>query len=243
MESLEERIGYKFRNSLLLAEAMTHPSLAYESNRPHFDNQRLEFLGDAVLQLVLTEEFYLRFPLGKEGALTKTRARLVSRPALHRYAQALSLSDYILLGKGEEASGGRERPSTLSDAFEALVGALYLDGGIQAARSFILRQCRPDIRLAYREPDALNPKGRLQEILQSISQSSPVYEIVASEGPDHRKHFTARALWNGVELGRGCGASKKSAEISAASDALDRSRWAGEKAEDSSRSEQVVSRL
>ena len=140
MKSLESRIEYKFRNSLLLAEALTHPSLAYETQKPHFDNQRLEFLGDAVLQLVLTSELYNRFAGFSEGTMTKLRSRLVSRTALCEYARAIRLGEYLLIGKGEESSGGRDRPSTLADAFEALIGAVYLDGGIDAARFFV--RCR-----------------------------------------------------------------------------------------------------
>ena len=125
METLETILGYKFINSLLLAEALTHPSLAYEAKRVQFDNQRLEFLGDAVLQLVLTEHIYSMFPEYKEGDLTKFRARLVSKEALFKFAKNIDLGKYVMLGKGEEASGGRSRPSTLADALEALLGAIY----------------------------------------------------------------------------------------------------------------------
>ncbi len=142
---LEERIGYKFRNSLLLAEALTHPSLSHETQRYHFDNQRLEFLGDAVLQLVITEHLFRRFGGEAEGQLTKLRSRLVSRETLKMHAAALDLGRYLLMGRGEEASGGRERMSTLADAFEALIGAIYLDGGLDTARTFILVQARADL--------------------------------------------------------------------------------------------------
>jgi len=148
---LEERIGYKFRNSLLLAEALTHPSLGHEAQRYHFDYQRLEFLGDAVLQLVITEYLFSHFQVEAEGQLTKLRSRLVSRDALRTHAAALDLGGYILMGRGEEASGGRERTSTLADAFEALIGALYLDGGLEVAKNFILTQTRADLaKLAER---------------------------------------------------------------------------------------------
>ena len=145
MTPLEERIGYKFRNSLLLAEALTHPSLGHEAQRYHFDYQRLEFLGDAVLQLVITEYLFSNFQGEAEGQLTKLRSRLVSRDALRAHAAALDLGHYILMGRGEEASGGRERTSTLADAFEALIGALYLDGGLDVAKNFILTQTRADL--------------------------------------------------------------------------------------------------
>jgi len=149
---LEERIEYKFRNSLLLAEALTHPSLGHEAQRYHFDYQRLEFLGDAVLQLVITEYLFSHFQAEAEGQLTKLRSRLVSRDALRTHAAALDLGRYILMGRGEEASGGRERTSTLADAFEALIGALYLDGGLEVAKNFILTQTRSDLAKLAEEP-------------------------------------------------------------------------------------------
>ncbi len=145
---LEERIGYKFRNSLLLAEALTHPSLRHETHTRHFDNQRLEFLGDAVLQLVVTEHLYGYFTAEAEGKLTKLRARLVSREALAQHAAAIDLGNCLMMGRGEEASGGRVRNSTLADAFEALVGAIYLDSDLAAARglrSSWPRACRTEL--------------------------------------------------------------------------------------------------
>lgn len=225
MVSLEQRINYKFRNSLLLAEALTHPSLAYETQKPHFDNQRLEFLGDAVIQLILTEELYTMFPTFSEGRLTKLRSRLVSRRALEEYAVDFDLGDYLLMGKGEEASGGRNRSSTLADAFEALVGAIYLDGGIAASRQFLLSHCRNAIETVAAEPLEINPKGQLQEILQAISATSPKYRIVSQEGPDHCKTFESCVEWEGIRLGYGSGSSKKEAEAGAAGDALHARRW------------------
>ncbi len=225
MKSIESQIGYKFRNSLLLAEALTHPSLAYETQRPHFDNQRLEYLGDAVLQLVLTEHLYQLFPQFTEGNLTKLRSRLVSKYALETYANHFSLGDYLLMGKGEEASGGRKRSSTLADAFESLVGAIYLDGSLEAAKAFIMRQCREEIQAIHEEPSEINPKGQLQEILQSINPTSPQYKIVSEEGPDHCKTFESKVIWEGIELGIGSGNSKKEAETSAAEQALKEELW------------------
>src|SRR5262252_2454601 len=200
---LEERIGYKFRNSLLLAEALTHPSLGHETQRFHFDNQRLEFLGDAVLQLVITEYLFSNFQIEAEGQLTKFRSRLVSRDALRTHAAALDLGRYILMGRGEEASGGRERTSTLADAFEALIGALYLDGGLDVARHFILTQTRTDLAKLAEEPVDFNPKGDLQELVQSISPRSPVYELVSQSGPEHEKTFVSEVVWEGIVLGQG----------------------------------------
>ena len=229
MESLETRIDYKFANSILLAEALTHPSLAYESRKPSHDNQRLEFLGDAVIQLILTDELYRLFPKFSEGHLTKLRSRLVSGEALRRYAAKIELGSYLRLGKGEEANGGRNRPSNLADAFEALAGAVYLDGGFDAARAFLLNKFREFIEEIKAEPDENNPKGELQESLQSISLKSPRYIIVSQEGPDHQKRFLAEVKWEDLTLGRGSGSSKKEAETAAASEALEKRIWGGVK--------------
>jgi ribonuclease-3 len=220
MESLESRLGYKFSNPLLLAEALTHPSLAYETQGPHFSNQRLEFLGDAVLQLIFTRELFLGFPNLDEGALTKLRSQLVSRAALQRYALQLELGVYLAMGKGEVASGGRDRASTLSDALEALVGAIYLDSGLAEATDFILQLCESELRQLNVDPDQLNPKGQLQELVQATASSTPIYSIVSQEGPDHCKLFSAKVEWNGDVLGTGTGGSKKQAETAAAREAL-----------------------
>ena len=225
MTPLEERIGYKFRNSLLLAEALTHPSLGHETQRYHFDNQRLEFLGDAVLQLVVTEYLFQHFGAEAEGQLTKLRSRLVSREALKTHAAALDLGHYLLLGRGEETSGGRERTSTLADAFEALIGAIYLDGGFEMAKTFILTQARVDLDELAEKPADINPKGNLQELLQSISPRSPVYELISQSGPEHEKTFEVQAIWEGIVLGKGSGRSKKQAETAAALEAMKLKRW------------------
>lgn len=225
MNPLEERIGYKFRNSLLLAEALTHSSISLERKNYPFDNQRLEFLGDAVLQLVVTEHLYKMFPDFSEGRLTKLRTRVVSRAGLKTHAAAIGLGGHLMMGRGEDASGGRTRPSTLADSFEALVGALYLDGGYDCARDFILREAAEDFARMASEPEEINPKGRLQEILQAITPSAPLYEVIAQSGPEHQKDFECRVLWNGLELARGAGRSKKQAEVEAATRALDDRKW------------------
>jgi len=222
---LEERIGYKFRNSLLLAEALTHPSLGHEAQRYHFDYQRLEFLGDAVLQLIITEYLFRHFRAEAEGQLTKLRSRLVSREALRTHAAGLDLGRYILMGRGEESSGGRSRTSTLADAFEALIGAIYLDGGLEAAKEFILTQTRGDLAQLAETPVDINPKGQLQELLQSISPRSPVYELVSQSGPEHEKTFVSQVIWEGIVLGQGGGRSKKQAETTAALEAMQLKRW------------------
>ena len=235
MHPLEERIGYKFRNSLLLAEALTHSSLGHETQQVHFDNQRLEYLGDAVLQLLFSEHLYRRFREAAEGHLTKSRARLVSGEALAVYAQGIGLGDHLMLGRGDESNGGRRRTSTLADAFEALVGAIYLDGGIGATRAFVLTHAREQLATVHHQaPLEINPKGRLQEILQALppvlgtdhaTPRNPTYRIVAQTGPDHAKSFTAEVHWNGGVLGTGQGASKQHAESTAALDALRAERW------------------
>lgn len=222
---LEQRIGHKFRNSLLLAEALTHPSLGHETQRHHFDNQRLEFLGDAVLQLIITEHLYSIFPREAEGRLTKLRSRLVSREALRGHAVRLDLGQFLMMGRGEEACGGRERTSTLADAFEALLGAIYLDTDLATARRFVLTLAADDLAQLEAEPIDINPKGNLQEILQAISPRSPVYELLSESGPEHEKTFIVRVSWEGMPLGQGCGRSKKQAETAAAMEAMQQKSW------------------
>src|SRR5947209_476990 len=193
--------------------------------RYHFDNQRLEFLGDAVLQLVITEHLFRHFGGEAEGQLTKLRSRLVSRETFKMLAAALDLVLYLLMGRGEEASGGRERTSTLADALEALIGAIYLDGGLDTARTFILAQARADLEQVAEEPVDINPKGHLQELLQRISPRSPVYQLISQSGREHEKTFVVQAVWEGIILGQGTGRSKKQAETAAALEAMRLRRW------------------
>ncbi len=225
MKPLEKVLEYTFTNPELLDEALTHPSLAYEAQGPKCDNQRLEFLGDSVIQLVLTDLLYEMFPAFDEGRLTKLRARLVSGNALHRFAKKMNLGDSIKMGKGEETSGGRQRISTLADAFEAVMGAIYLDGGLEAARKVLVKHCSDAVARIAESPEEKNPKGELQEILQSISKDGPIYEVEDETGPDHAKEFHVRVLWKGMGLGRGVGKSKKMGEIKAASNALEMRLW------------------
>src|SRR5262249_8433084 len=150
-----------------LTEALTHPSLEHEKQTPQFDNQRLEFLGDAVLQLVITEHLFSRYRQAGEGRLTTRRARIVSRESLRVRATALDLGRHLFMGRGEEVSGGRQRASTLGDAFEALLGAIFLDAGLEVARRFILEEMRDDLERLEEEPLEVNPKGQLQELLQA----------------------------------------------------------------------------
>ena len=225
MNPLEERILYEFRNGLLLAEALTHPSISLERKNYPFDNQRLEFLGDSVIQVSVTEHLFRMFPDFGEGQLTKLRTRIVSRTALRNRAAKLDLGSYIMMGRGEESSGGRERASTLADVFESLVGAIYLDGGFDAARIFILRQMEEVFTEIANQPEEINPKGFLQEILQAIEPAAPEYQILSQSGPEHSKNFICSVVWNGQELGRGCGSSKKEAQVAAAQVALSERHW------------------
>jgi ribonuclease-3 len=220
-QKLQKIIGHEFKNIDLLVEALTHPSIAHErGNECNHHNQRLEFLGDAVLQLVLTDRIYKLYPDLPEGKLTQIRAHLANRHTLFQRAQAISLGDHLMLGKGEEASGGRERLSNLADAYEALLGAIYLDGGLRAARKFIFAQFAEEFANIKQTTPRQNPKGRLQELLQAHSSNGPIYRVVRESGPDHSKYFEVVVEWEGREIGRGNGSSKKQAETAAAELAL-----------------------
>ena len=219
-QELQKLIGYTFRDPALLRLALTHPSVEHEHNAPLQTNQRLEFLGDAVLQLVITWELYDKFPSFEEGPLTKARAKLVNRRTLAEHGRTLGLGGYLILSRGEQTHGGRERPSALADAFEALLGALLLDGGFTVAQEFI--RCR--FRDAFSGLSALpileNPKGELQELLQATSSEAPQYHVVSATGPDHDRLFECIVRHGGIELARGSGKSKKAAESEAALAAL-----------------------
>jgi len=225
MDALAEKIGYQFKDQDLLVQSMTHPSMSAEQREAVENNQRMEFLGDAVLQVILTEHLYRILPDQAEGHLTKIRASLVSRRALADCALRLGLEEYLRLGKGEEANGGRHRESNLADAFEALLGAICLDGGITGAREVTMRLMEEDLQEALEGEDTSNPKGRLQEELQALRRESPLYRILTEEGPDHLKQFRVEVVWGGKPLGAGRGSSKKNAESAAAQDALERRRW------------------
>jgi len=225
MNPLEARLRYKFRNPLLLAEALTHPSLGHETQRHHFDNQRLEFLGDAVLQLIFTEYLFEQFPDSAEGNLTKARASLVSREGLRALAEELEIGRFVMMGRGEEASGGRVRASILADALEALIGAIYLDSDYVTARRVVLHAARTRLTGIVKDEADNNPKGQLQEVLQALSPSSPKYDITSQTGPEHEKKFAAVVVWRTAILGHGEGRSKKEAEVAAARDALTKQLW------------------
>lgn len=223
-EKFQKKLGYVFRNPELLQLALTHPSVAHEHGTPMQTNQRLEFLGDAVLQLVLTRDLYEKFPEFDEGPLTKARAKLVNRTTLAEHGRALNLGAHLILSRGEETHGGRERPSALADAYEALVGAIFLDGGFEVAQEFILREFNGDLGGLTVIPIMENPKGELQELLQAISSEAPHYDVISATGPDHDRLFECIVKHEGVELARGRGKSKKAAESEAALAALEKLR-------------------
>ncbi len=224
LAELQIRLGYTFRNEDLLRLALTHPSVAHESGEPTAHNQRLEFLGDAVLQLVLTHELYDKYSAFDEGPLTKARAKLVNRRTLAEHARALGVGAHLILSRGEETNGGRERASTLADAFESLLGAIFLDGGLDAARGFILREFSAAFGKLSVIPTIENPKGELQELLQARSPKAPEYHVVSATGPDHDRVFECIVQHDGMELARGSGKSKKAAETDAALAALKKLR-------------------
>jgi ribonuclease-3 len=217
---LQTRLGYQFQNEQLLKLALTHPSIAHEQDTPTPHNQRLEFLGDSILGLVLSRDLYEKFPDADEGLLTKSRAKLVNSSALHTHACALNLGDYLILSRGEELTGGRERPSTLADAYEALLGAVFLDAGFEATREIILREFSDDFSTLGEPAGIDNPKGELQELLQTRSTKAPQYHILSVTGPDHDRQFACAVFHEDRELARGSGRSKKAAESDAALNAL-----------------------
>lgn len=221
---LQTRLGYQFRDENFLRLALTHPSVAHEANAPTQHNQRLEFLGDSVLGLVLSRELYEKFPEADEGLLTKARAKLVNAVSLAAHGRALGLGVHLILSRGEEASGGRDRASALTDAYEALLGAIFLDGGFDPAREFILREFAAEISELNLSTGIENPKGELQELLQAKSPNAPQYQLISAEGPDHERQFICAVLHDGTELARGSGKSKKAAESDAAVAALKKLR-------------------
>jgi len=220
---LEKSIGYSFRRKSLLANALRHRSLRFERAEDGEDNQRLEFLGDAALALVAGDYLFRNFPDLQEGEMTMLRSRLSSGKALAQIGQGIQLGDWLQLGKGEQKSGGRRRPSNVADALEAVIGAAYLDGGVRAVIRiftklflFLLEGVEP--------ADALqdNPKGLLQEIVQRKWKTNPHYRIIRQSGPAHARIFFVCAEINGAAAGSGEGASKRDAEQNAAQDALNK---------------------
>lgn len=216
-EPLEKVVGYSFKDPKLLKQALSHKSFASESGTAVY-NERLEFLGDSVLAAVVAHQLYAEYPDEPEGTLSKKKSLLVSRPSLAAWAEELGLGAHLFLGVGEESTGGRTRQSLLANALEALIGAIYLDGGYQAAAAFIREWCAR----RHRSLLETDHKSRLQELLQKRHKSPPAYELESQAGPDHDKTFSVLVRIGPRELGRGTGKSKKEAEQAAAWDALSR---------------------
>lgn len=219
--ALQQRICIQFRDEALLRTAITHPS--YSNEHPEEggeDNERMEFLGDAALSLVIAEALYQSFPDEEEGHLTEWRSQLVMGTTLARLAASLDLGSVLLLGIGEETTGGRERARNLERAYEALIGAILLDQGLEAARDFIHRTMRDEFEALHADSAVINPKGALQQLAQG-QHGRPDYLLVEESGPEHAPQFTVEVQIDGEMLGRGTGASKQLAEKQAAREALE----------------------
>lgn len=214
----EKKIGYTFKNKQLLETAFTHSSFANERHLTSDCNERLEFLGDSVLGVVSADYFYHNLSHLPEGEMTKRRAACVCEKSLFGFAKEIDLGKYILLGKGEEHTGGRKRPSILADAFEAVIAAIYLDGGLECAREFVLRFIK---KAANEQPTFNDYKTALQEIVQKNPDEHLTYVMVGESGPDHDKRFEAEVHLNSNVIASGVGGSKKSAEQAAAKAALE----------------------
>lgn len=220
MKKLEETLQYKFKDRKLLERALTHSSYANENRHSEGSNERLEFLGDSVLSIIVAEHIFLNYKNLPEGELTKIRASLVCENALHEFASELKLGDFLLLGKGEQQNGGASRPSILADAFEAVLAAIYLDGGIEPARSHVLRFV--DKKLGCMASVAFKDyKTVLQEVIQQNPEEKLEYVLVDEKGPDHAKIFTVEVHLNSNVIGVGTSGSKKRAEQEAAKQALE----------------------
>lgn len=217
-EDFQKKIKIRFHDKKLLTTALTHSSYANERKLSRGkDNERLEFLGDVVLELIMSDYLFHTYKDEPEGKLTKMRASLVCEPTLAFCAKDLSLGDYLLLSKGEDLTGGRERDSILSDAFEAVIGAVYLDQGFEEARKFVETYLLQDVDEKVLFYDA---KTSLQELVQSFSKQPLTYELIKEDGPDHQKTFTVEARLGEKVIGTGTGRSKKSAEQTAAYEAM-----------------------
>lgn len=221
LDQLENKINYTFKNKKNIILAMTHSSFANENKNAKLQsNERLEFLGDAVLNIVTSENIYLKYSELAEGDMTKARANIVCEQSLMKCANNIGIGGFLMLGKGEELTGGRTRPSILSDAFEALIGAIYLDGGMKNAKQFILSQMEKLIQDSITGIVFMDFKTQLQEIVQKDGESKITYEIIDEKGPDHDKVFVAQVKVSDRIIGKGNGKSKKEAEQAAARAAL-----------------------
>lgn len=220
--SLEARLHLKFKNPTLLKQALIHTS--YLNENPGIDvgsNERMEFLGDAALGVVVAQQLYLEYPDVDEGKLTELRAHLVRRDTLARAASRLQLGDFLQLGRGEDAAGGRKRPTNMARTYEALVGAIFLDSGIAKVRAFVKRSLGEELAALRKSGMPYDPKSKLQEVVQSRWQTTPSYKLLHTEGPDHARRFTVQVMVAGRSVGVGEGRSKQMAEKQAAQHALD----------------------
>jgi len=219
--NLEKKLDYKFKNRILLKESLTHPSFQKRSLKDKkTNNQRLEFLGDSVLDLVVTGYLYRSFPSFSEGKLTKIKSVIVSKDILAKWANNLSLGKYIILGKGEDSTGGRKKLSILADCFEALLGAIYLDGGLQRAKKIISLFIKKETELIIKGKQGEDYKTLLQEISQKKIKCLPEYFLIKEKGPDHKKIFCIEVRLKKIAYGSGIGENKKEAEQEAAQNAL-----------------------
>jgi ribonuclease-3 len=222
LTAAEHALNLSFRDKTLLQRALTHRSYLNENPEyPLEDNERLEFLGDAILDFITGEYLYHRFPEMAEGQLTNLRSALVRTEKLAEFAVTLDLGQYLFLGRGEEDTGGRERMAILCDAFEALIGALYLDQGVEQARQFVLHIIEPALETTLAAAAEKDAKSRLQEVSQSYYQVTPTYRTVKEQGPDHAKEFTVEAVIDNKSYGQGKGFSKQTAAQAAAQQALE----------------------
>ncbi|MFB5759764.1 ribonuclease III [Paenibacillus medicaginis] len=220
LKQLQQKLHIQFNNRQLLKQAFTHASYVNEHRfSQHQDNERLEFLGDAVLELTVSEQLYNQYPNRPEGELTKLRAAIVCEPSLVKFAVSLDFGQYVLLGKGEELTGGRTRPALLADVFESFIGALYLDQGLEAVRSFLERHIFPQIAVQGKLQIS-DYKTELQELTQHHNMGVLEYRIVEERGPAHEREFVAEVHMGSERLGTGMGRSKKEAEQQAAAVAL-----------------------
>lgn len=221
LKIFEKSIGYGFRNKFLLNQSLTHKSYANEKNmESSSDNERLEFLGDSVLGLVMSHALYNECPGENEGVLTRYKSQLVSGETLGRIAKEINIGEYLLLGKGEEASGGRKHVSNLMCALEAIIGGIFLDGGLKASHSFITKVFRPEMQLVKEGRGSKDYKSIFQQSILRKFKTTPSYKILSEIGPDHKKHFIVEAVVAGRRLGIGSGPNKKSAEQASAKEAL-----------------------
>jgi ribonuclease-3 len=228
LSELQDRLGYRFKDPSLLQHALTHKSYANEYRLGALGhNERLEFLGDTVLDFVISDIIMRLCPTSPEGELSKIRAVIVSEGSLSRSARELELGGYLLLGRGEEQTGGREKPSLLANAFEAIVAAMYLDGGLEPAYCFLQERLEDNIKSVTETGQTHDFKTELQERCQSAYGSLPRYQVVGESGPDHQKVFEVEIEAGGRQLGRGVGKSKKEAEQEAAREALERLKLEG----------------